>query len=123
MGWLSKLFGLSPYELTQAPPPRAKPPKRRGLTEEERKVEAERYNKQIRESAIYASNQTREKAEFIGATKYVWRTAGDSDVCAACATNNGKRFSWSKPPKTGAPGEHECEGGKWCRCCAEPIIK
>jgi hypothetical protein len=48
-------------------------------------------------------------------THYIWRTAGDKNVRPEHAENDGRIFSWNKPPRTGHPG---AEYG--CRCWAEP---
>jgi hypothetical protein len=47
-------------------------------------------------------------------THYIWRTAGDKNVRPEHAENDGRIFSWNKPPRTGHPG---AEYG--CRCWAE----
>lgn len=54
----------------------------------------------------------------IGIKSYIWNTSGDERVRARHKANDGKTFSWNKPPPfTGHPG--------WdyqCRCWAEPIF-
>lgn len=62
------------------------------------------------------------KAERVGSTSYIWRSAGDSGCCESCAKNNGKTFQWKKPPRTGHPGEGRCCANGYCRCYAEVII-
>lgn len=61
-------------------------------------------------------NQQRQ--QNLGVEEYIWRTADDGKVREDHAANNGKRFRWDKPPKTGHPGE-----GIQCRCIAQPIIE
>jgi SPP1 gp7 family putative phage head morphogenesis protein len=51
----------------------------------------------------------------IGVEKYIWRTAEDERVRESHKRNNGKKFSWDKPPSTGHPGQDI-----QCRCWAEP---
>lgn len=79
--------------------------------------------RQIREKGIAMAQLTQRRAEYIGATHYIWRTAGDGDVCEVCAKRNGKRFAWKNPPLHGHPAECDACPQGWCRCYAEPIIK
>ncbi|MBI1274754.1 hypothetical protein GC177_02135 [bacterium] len=51
-------------------------------------------------------------------THYIWHTAGDTHVRPEHAANDGKIFAWSKPPKTGHPGE-----AAGCRCWAEDYYR
>lgn len=69
-----------------------------------------------------ATELTRARAEHVGSTQFIWRTAGDSDVRPSHRALNGKAFSWSDPPECD-PGYHALPGAIWnCRCYAEPII-
>lgn len=69
-------------------------------------------------------NQAR--AEYVGATDYIWRTAEDEEdeiVRKSHAEVDGQVFNFLDPPtlsdgETGHPGEFVN-----CRCFAEPIIK
>jgi SPP1 gp7 family putative phage head morphogenesis protein len=62
---------------------------------------------------------TQKRSQVIGATEYIWRTAGDDRVRSTHKANNGQVFRWDDPPKkTGHPG-HDIQ----CRCIAQPIIK
>ena len=79
--------------------------------------------RQIREKSIAMAQLTQSRAEHIGATHYIWRTAGDSDVCPTCAKRNGKRFAWRKPPPHGHPAECDACPQGYCRCYAEVVIK
>lgn len=66
---------------------------------------------------------TRARAESIGSTHFVWRTAGDSDVRPSHRALNGKAFRWDDPPECD-PGHHALPGAIWnCRCYAEPVLK
>lgn len=65
---------------------------------------------------------TQARAEFVGATHYIWRTAEDGDVRTSHRLVDGKTFRFDQPPTledgmTGNPGEFPN-----CRCFAEPII-
>lgn len=66
-------------------------------------------------------NQAR--AEYVGVSDYIWRTAGDEIVRTSHVEVDGQVFSFLTPPtlsdgETGHPGEFVN-----CRCYAEPIIK
>lgn len=53
----------------------------------------------------------------LGIKKYRWSTSGDERVRESHRLNDGKIFSWSKPPATGHPGfDYNC------RCVAIPIF-
>lgn len=65
---------------------------------------------------------TQARAEYVGATHYIWRTAGDGDVRSSHRDMEGKVFQFAAPPTledgmSGNPGEFPN-----CRCYAEPII-
>jgi SPP1 gp7 family putative phage head morphogenesis protein len=65
---------------------------------------------------------TQARSEYVGATHYIWRTAGDGDVRESHREVDGKIFAFMAPPTlsdgmTGNPGEFPN-----CRCFAEPII-
>jgi SPP1 gp7 family putative phage head morphogenesis protein len=65
---------------------------------------------------------TRARAEHVGSTHFIWRTAGDSDVRPSHRRLNGKTFAWGDPPECD-PGHHALPGAIWnCRCYAEPVI-
>jgi SPP1 gp7 family putative phage head morphogenesis protein len=69
-----------------------------------------------------ATELTKARAEHIGSTHFVWRTAGDSDVRPSHKKLNGQTFRWDEPPECD-PGHHALPGGIWnCRCFPEPII-
>jgi SPP1 gp7 family putative phage head morphogenesis protein len=50
------------------------------------------------EVARTSSTLTQARAEHIGSTHYVWRTAGDADVRDDHKKLNGKAFAWDDPP-------------------------
>ena len=54
----------------------------------------------------------------LGIKKYRWSTSGDERVRPSHVANDGKVFSWSKPPETGHPGQDI-----QCRCVAIPIFE
>lgn len=64
---------------------------------------------------------TEARAKHVGATQYVWRTAGDSDVRPSHKRMNGKVVDYDDPPTldnmTGHAGEFPN-----CRCFQEPLI-
>jgi SPP1 gp7 family putative phage head morphogenesis protein len=65
---------------------------------------------------------TQARAEYVGATHYIWQTAEDGDVRDSHAAMEGKIFRFDHPPTledgmTGNAGEFPN-----CRCFAEPII-
>ena len=66
---------------------------------------------------------TQVRAQHIGSTHFIWRTAGDSDVRPTHRALNGKTFRWDDPPECD-PGHHALPGCIWnCRCYAEPLIE
>lgn len=70
-----------------------------------------------------ATELNRARAEHIGSTHFVWRTAGDADVRPRHRHLNGKSFAWDDPPVAGEKGERYLPGaGPNCRCFAEPVI-
>ncbi|WP_332116061.1 phage minor head protein [Azorhizobium caulinodans] len=69
-----------------------------------------------------ATELTKARAERVGSTHFIWRTAGDSDVRPTHKALNGKVFRWDDPPECD-PGYHALPGGIWnCRCWPEPVI-
>lgn len=73
----------------------------------------------IKNAKLFAFEMGRAKAA--GCTAYIWRTAGDADVCEVCRTREGVRFFYADGPEHGHAGIcRACPQG-WCRCYAEPI--
>lgn len=137
MGWLSRILRFfaqkePQLELETVLVKESKPhtAKRKASTKQRRKrrtaeeiaADGERFAQRMRELGRKYFEDARGKGLFVGSKKYIWRTAGDLDVCPTCAKNAGKRFSWSSPPPNGHPGEGECSTNGYCRCYAEPVI-
>lgn len=79
-------------------------------------------SRQMREKGRAIAERDMQNALKAGATSYIWRTAGDGDVCERCSSRDGKRFTWKRPPAGGHPGTcADCPSG-WCRCYAQPVI-
>lgn len=73
------------------------------------------------ETAKAASIVTEVRAKEVGATHYIWRTAGDSDVRESHAEMEGEVCAYDDPPIV--DGEPLNPGMTYnCRCYAEPII-
>lgn len=70
---------------------------------------------------------TQSRAMHVGATGYIWRTAGDSDVREEHRELEGTFHEWHAPPvaghgKGGVP-IHAHAGQIWnCRCWMEPVL-
>jgi SPP1 gp7 family putative phage head morphogenesis protein len=74
------------------------------------------------ETARTASKLTEARSIHIGATQYIWRTSGDSDVRDSHREMNGQVCDWANPP-TLSDGTTTHAGQIWnCRCYPEPII-
>lgn len=65
---------------------------------------------------------TQARAEYVGATHYIWRTAEDADVRESHAEMDGKIFRFDDPPYVEGEGNHGPGEIYNCRCFAEPII-
>lgn len=65
---------------------------------------------------------TQARAQYVGATHYIWRTAEDGDVRESHAEMDGKVFRFDDPPYVGGEGNHGPGEFPNCRCFAEPII-
>ena len=63
------------------------------------------------------SSLTKLRQQEIGVTEYIWQTSGDERVRPTHAANDGKKFRWDKPPKTGHPGDEVN-----CRCVAIAVL-
>lgn len=64
---------------------------------------------------------TKARAEGIGSTGYVWRTAEDSDVRPSHRKMNGRYVEWNDPPTLDGMIGHAGSLPN-CRCYAEPVI-
>lgn len=66
----------------------------------------------------FNGNLTELRQQELGIDKYWWSTSLDERVRETHRSNQGKTFSWNKPPaSTGHPGSQIR-----CRCTAQPII-
>jgi SPP1 gp7 family putative phage head morphogenesis protein len=77
------------------------------------------------ETARTATVLVQARAEAIGSTHYIWKTAGDADVRPGHRAMEGKTCEWADPPPVNEGGRimHHHPGEIWnCRCYAEPII-
>lgn len=59
------------------------------------------------------------RQQSVGITHFFWRAAADERTCPVCWPLNGERFSWSKPPAVGMPGQAHPN----CRCNADPDVE
>lgn len=74
------------------------------------------------ETSRTATGLTKARAEHVGSTHFIWRTAEDSDVRPSHRKLDGKVFRWDEPPECD-PGHHALPGAIWnCRCYPEPIL-
>jgi SPP1 gp7 family putative phage head morphogenesis protein len=66
---------------------------------------------------------TQARAEYVGATHYIWQTAEDGDVRESHAEMQGQIFRFDSAP-TLSDGETHGPGEIYnCRCFAEPVIE
>lgn len=68
-----------------------------------------------------ASSITQARAESIGSTGYIWRTADDADVRPSHRRMNGQFVAWEVPPTLDGMTGHAGALPN-CRCYAEPVI-
>ena len=65
---------------------------------------------------------TQARAQYVGATHYIWRTARDGDVREQHSELDGEVFRFDQPPYIEGEGNHN-PGEIWnCRCFAEVIL-
>lgn len=75
------------------------------------------------EVARTSSVLTQVRAQHIGCTHAIWRTAGDSTVRKSHREMNGKVFALDKPPRL-SDGQEVFPGQTFnCRCYMEPIVE
>ncbi|HAW3194706.1 TPA: hypothetical protein JLS02_001922 [Escherichia coli] len=98
---------------------KSKPANGKQRSKEEIEKDNARYAEHLAENSRRYSEAERIKQSRLGIKRYIWRSCEDGDECAECAKNNGKTFSWSKPPKSGHPGEGKCCPDGRCRCYPE----
>jgi hypothetical protein len=65
--------------------------------------------------------ESRLKAIKLGMTDYRWLNSGGA-CCDIAKRNDGRIFSYLKPPPEGHVGEGDC-GADWCRCVAKSIAQ
>jgi len=68
-----------------------------------------------------ATELTRARAEHVGSTGYIWRTAEDSDVRDSHREMEGKFVRWDQPPTIDGMKGHAGQFPN-CRCYPEPVI-
>ena len=74
------------------------------------------------ETARTSSILTQVRAQKVGSTEFIWRTARDANVRASHKKLEGKTFRWDDPPECD-PGHRALPGQIWnCRCWGEPVI-
>lgn len=62
------------------------------------------------------------RAESIGCTQFIWRTAGDEIVRDSHADLNGQVFRFDNPPDIPGEGKHLPGAFPNCRCWPEPLV-
>ena len=65
----------------------------------------------------YNAQVTRTRHQELGVDRFIWSTAGDSNVRGAHAALEGERFRYDEPPTEGLPGVPI-----GCRCTAIPVV-
>lgn len=73
------------------------------------------------ETSKASTNLTQVKAEHIGSTAYIWRTAEDGDVRESHRNMEGQPVSWNDPPTLDGLKGHAGALPN-CRCWCEPIL-
>lgn len=76
------------------------------------------------ETSMFVSKAREARFGDVGITKYIWRTAGDSEVRPDHKKLDGREFEYSKPPIVDiATGRRGNAGEDYnCRCIAEPVL-
>jgi SPP1 gp7 family putative phage head morphogenesis protein len=75
------------------------------------------------EVARVQSVLTQVRAQHVGCTHFIWRTAKDVNVRPSHRALEGQIYSWDAPPICDPPDHRALPGQIWnCRCIAEPII-
>jgi SPP1 gp7 family putative phage head morphogenesis protein len=64
---------------------------------------------------------TKARAESIGSTHYIWRTAEDADVRPSHRRMNGRVVEWARPPTLDGMAGHAGALPN-CRCYPEPVV-
>lgn len=75
------------------------------------------------ETAKTASAVTQSRAQYIGSTHYIWKTARDADVRPMHKRLEGTVHAWDDPPVAEENGDQHHPGEfPNCRCYASPIL-
>lgn len=74
------------------------------------------------ETARMASGLTMVRAQHVGSTHYVWRTAGDGDVRESHKKMNGRVIAWATPEEVDPGKRYHAGQFPNCRCYPEPIL-
>lgn len=101
------------------PEVKSKPQNGRRRSKEQILADGNAYKKLMGDDFRVKAKAVQIQAERVGYKRYIWH--GD-DCCPSCNRQNGKTYAWSKPPKTGHPGEGKLCPNGYCRCWAEVII-
>ncbi|HBQ0908341.1 TPA: hypothetical protein L7J85_002771 [Klebsiella pneumoniae] len=101
------------------PEVKSKPQNGRRRSKEQILADGNAYKKLMGDGFRVKAKAVQIQAERVGSKRYIWH--GD-DCCPSCNRQNGKTYAWSKPPKTGHPGEGKLCPNGYCRCWAEVII-
>ena len=73
------------------------------------------------ETSRFSTELLKARAQTVGSTGYIWRTASDSDVRPSHKKMNGQFVKWSEPPTLdNLTGHAGCLPN--CRCYIEPVI-
>ncbi|WP_413207774.1 phage minor head protein [Rhodospirillum sp. A1_3_36] len=74
-------------------------------------------------TAVSSANTalTKQRAQGIGGTGYIWRTARDGGVRGSHAAMEGKFIEWDHPPTIDGYTAHAGEFAN-CRCYCEPVV-
>lgn len=73
------------------------------------------------ETSRFSTDLLKARAQTVGSTGYIWRTASDSDVRPSHKKMSGQHVQWGSPPTLdGMTGHAGCL--PHCRCYPEPVI-
>lgn len=70
-----------------------------------------------------ATTLTQARAQYVGSSGYIWRTAHDSDVRPVHRELDGTFHKWNDPPVAERSGmKYHAGAGPNCRCYCEPVL-
>lgn len=73
------------------------------------------------ETSRFSTELLKARAQTVGSTGYIWRTASDSDVRPSHKKMSGQHVQWGSPPTLdGMTGHAGCL--PHCRCYPEPVL-